>query len=95
MRIRPMTDTHAEAVLAIYHAGIDEGNATFETGAPSWEQFDATMQPVRRSIALPALETSVDANVSVNSTAPGGTSSSSNGVVAPWGEPGRTATHAR
>ena len=30
-RIEPMTAEHAEQVLAIYQAGIDEGNATFET----------------------------------------------------------------
>lgn len=35
MHITPMTDTHAAAVLAIYQAGIDEGDATFETRAPS------------------------------------------------------------
>jgi len=29
-----MTPAHADAVLAIYQAGIDEGNATFETRAP-------------------------------------------------------------
>ena len=28
-----MTDDHADAVLAIYRAGIEEGNATFETRA--------------------------------------------------------------
>ena len=26
--VEPMSDRHAEAVLAIYQAGIDEGNAT-------------------------------------------------------------------
>lgn len=30
-----MTLDHAEQVLAIYQAGIDEGNATFETTAPT------------------------------------------------------------
>ena len=30
-RIEPMTGVHAAAVLAIYQAGIEEGNATFET----------------------------------------------------------------
>ena len=34
VRIEPMTDAHAAAVLAIYQAGMDEGNATFETFAP-------------------------------------------------------------
>src|SRR5215469_581073 len=41
VRIEPMTDQHAEQVLAIYQAGIDEGNATFETGVPAWPQFVA------------------------------------------------------
>lgn len=39
--IAPMSEAHAEEVLAIYQAGIDEGNATFETTAPTWQAFDA------------------------------------------------------
>ena len=39
--IVPMTDAHSTAVLRIYQHGIDEGNATFETTAPSWPEFDA------------------------------------------------------
>jgi L-amino acid N-acyltransferase YncA len=35
-RIAPMSDAHSAAVLSIYQAGIDEGNATFETRTPSW-----------------------------------------------------------
>lgn len=34
MSIEPMTSAHADAVLAIYQAGIEEGNATFKTSAP-------------------------------------------------------------
>ena len=34
VRVEPMTGAHAAAVLAIYQAGIDEGNATFETRSP-------------------------------------------------------------
>ena len=52
MNIEPMRADHADQVLAIYQLGIDEGNATFETTAPSWESFDATRIPdhrVRRS----------------------------------------------
>jgi len=41
VRIEPMTELHADQVLAIYQAGIDEGNATFETRVPSWSQFAA------------------------------------------------------
>jgi phosphinothricin acetyltransferase len=37
--IEPMTDRHAEAVLAIYRAGMDEGEATFETTVPGWAEF--------------------------------------------------------
>ena len=40
MQIEPMTRSHAAAVLAIYQAGIDEGNATFETSAPPWAAFN-------------------------------------------------------
>ena len=36
-----MTDRHGSEVLAIYQAGIDEGNATFETRVPAWRQFVA------------------------------------------------------
>lgn len=40
--IRPMIEPDADAVLAIYQAGIDEGNATFEARAPTWEEFAAS-----------------------------------------------------
>jgi phosphinothricin acetyltransferase len=52
MRIEMMTVAHAAAVLAIYQAGIDEGNATFETQAPSWPEFDAARLPDHRFVAL-------------------------------------------
>jgi phosphinothricin acetyltransferase len=51
MRIEPMTDAHAGAVLAIYQAGIDEGDATFETRAPSWEAFTAAKLPAHSYVA--------------------------------------------
>ncbi|MFE9772215.1 GNAT family N-acetyltransferase [Streptomyces sp. NPDC005931] len=47
-----MTDAHAAAVLAIYQAGIDEGDATFETSAPDWPAFDAGRLPEHRFVAL-------------------------------------------
>ncbi|MFF9765805.1 GNAT family N-acetyltransferase [Streptomyces sp. NPDC014636] len=50
--IVPLTAEHAEQVLAIYQAGIDEGNATFETSPPSWEAFDAAKLPGHRFAAL-------------------------------------------
>jgi L-amino acid N-acyltransferase YncA len=52
MEITPMTVAHATAVLAIYQAGIDEGNATFEMRAPVWEEFSATRLPAHRYVAL-------------------------------------------
>nr|WP_024127049.1 GNAT family N-acetyltransferase [Streptomyces sp. F8]AHE39770.1 Putative phosphinothricin N-acetyltransferase [Streptomyces sp. F8] len=48
----PLTAEHAGQVLAIYQAGIDEGNATFETTPPSWEAFDAAKLPEHRFAGL-------------------------------------------
>ncbi|MEV6400387.1 N-acetyltransferase family protein [Streptomyces sp. NPDC051907] len=47
-----MRPEHAEQVLAIYQLGIDEGNATFETTAPTWEAFDAAKSSGHRLVAL-------------------------------------------
>ncbi|MGO9083297.1 MAG: N-acetyltransferase family protein [Streptosporangiaceae bacterium] len=52
--IEPMTDAHAAAVLAIYQAGIDEGNATFETRAPDRAQFSAARLAGHRFVAIGA-----------------------------------------
>jgi L-amino acid N-acyltransferase YncA len=52
IRIGPMAGRHAAAVLAIYQAGIDEGNATFETQAPAWDEFTAARLPAHRYVAL-------------------------------------------
>ncbi|MEW1635370.1 N-acetyltransferase family protein [Streptomyces sp. NPDC093801] len=48
----PLTGAHASEALAIYQAGIDEGNATFETTAPTWEEFDAAKLPEHRFAAV-------------------------------------------
>ena len=50
--IEPMTGSHASEVLAIYRAGIDEGNATFEVRAPDWDEFSAARLPEHRFVAL-------------------------------------------
>ncbi|MDT0475978.1 GNAT family N-acetyltransferase [Streptomyces sp. DSM 41014] len=52
VRIAPMGPEHAGQVLAIYQLGIDEGNATFETTAPTWEAFDSSKLPDHRLVAL-------------------------------------------
>jgi phosphinothricin acetyltransferase len=38
-------------VLAIYQAGLDTGQASFETTAPAWEAFDAGKLPLHRYVA--------------------------------------------
>ncbi|MEU4890988.1 N-acetyltransferase family protein [Streptomyces sp. NPDC044780] len=53
-RLIELTAEHADEVLAIYQLGIDEGNATFETTAPTWEAFDAAKLPNHRHVALDA-----------------------------------------
>lgn len=52
VRTAAMTAEHAAQVLAIYQAGIDEGQATFETAAPNWAAFDAAKLPEHRLVAL-------------------------------------------
>ena len=52
LSIEAMTSEHAAAVLAIYQAGIDEGNATFETRAPDWQAFSAARLPGCRYVAV-------------------------------------------
>ncbi|HTJ32264.1 MAG TPA: GNAT family N-acetyltransferase [Dactylosporangium sp.] len=50
--IRPMTEADAEAVLAIYQAGMDSGDASFEHTAPDWAAFDAGRLPGHRFVAV-------------------------------------------
>lgn len=50
--IRRMREADADAVLAIYQAGIDSGLASFESHAPSWAAFDAGKLPDHRFVAV-------------------------------------------
>ncbi len=52
--IRPMEPADAGQVLAVYQAGLDTGQASFETVAPDWESFDAAKLPGNRFIAAGA-----------------------------------------
>jgi L-amino acid N-acyltransferase YncA len=52
MTILPMTSTHGIQVLAIYEAGISTGNATFQTTAPSWEEWDQSHLKSCRLVAV-------------------------------------------
>ena len=45
MQMRPMELADADAVLAVYQAGLDGGEASFETRAPDWVAFDAERLP--------------------------------------------------
>ncbi|MEU8256600.1 N-acetyltransferase family protein [Micromonospora inaquosa] len=50
--VRPLRDDDAERVLAIYQAGLDAGNASFEITAPTWSVFDAAKLPDHRFVAV-------------------------------------------
>jgi GNAT superfamily N-acetyltransferase len=52
--IRPMRPGDADQVLAIYQAGFDTGEASFETTAPGWDVFDAARLPLHRHVAADA-----------------------------------------
>jgi phosphinothricin acetyltransferase len=52
--IRPMAPGDASQVLAIYQAGLDGGQASFETRAPQWPAFDGARLPGHRHIAADA-----------------------------------------
>lgn len=63
-----MTAGHARQVLAIYQAGIDEGDATFETAAPEWAEFSAARLPEHRFVALDGASGAVLGWVAVSPT---------------------------
>jgi L-amino acid N-acyltransferase YncA len=49
--IRPMRPADAAQVLRVYQAGLDTGNASFETAAPAWEEFDRARLGLHRYVA--------------------------------------------
>ncbi len=51
MEVRGLRPQDWPAVRAVYEAGIATGNATFETGAPSWEDWNAAHLPAHRLVA--------------------------------------------
>ncbi|WP_426513393.1 GNAT family N-acetyltransferase [Dactylosporangium sp. McL0621] len=50
--VRPMTAGDADRVLAIYQAGMDGGNASFEDTAPDWAAFNASKAREHRFVAI-------------------------------------------
>jgi L-amino acid N-acyltransferase YncA len=55
--IRPMQPGDAKAVLAIYQAGMDGGNASFEHTAPSWAAFGTSRLAEHRLVAVDEQDT--------------------------------------
>ena len=51
IQIRALTAGDWEWVRSIYLEGIATGQATFETGAPSWERWDSAHLPAPRLVA--------------------------------------------
>jgi L-amino acid N-acyltransferase YncA len=51
MKIRPMREDDANAVLAIYAEGIEDGLATFETRCPTWQEWDEAHMQEGRLVA--------------------------------------------
>lgn len=49
--VRPMNNSDAAAVIAIYQAGIDTGHATFEASAPRWSSWSGAHLDHSRLIA--------------------------------------------
>jgi phosphinothricin acetyltransferase len=54
--IRSLRVEDWEAVRQIYAEGISSGNATLETRAPSWEDWDLAHAPVPRLVAVEGAE---------------------------------------
>lgn len=56
MRLRPMEPTDWPSVADIYREGIATGHATFNTEAPSWEEWDRSHLAACRLVAVDGSE---------------------------------------
>ena len=54
LNVRPMSSADWPAVLAAYEDGLATGQATFETAAPGWPDWDAAHLPHSRLVATNA-----------------------------------------
>lgn len=52
VQIRPLDSQDWETVRAIYLAGIATGDATFETAAPTWDEWHRAHLPAPRLVAV-------------------------------------------
>jgi phosphinothricin acetyltransferase len=55
LALRAMTPADWTAVRAIYQAGIETGDATFETSAPEWDRWDRAHLTEHRIVATDAM----------------------------------------
>ncbi|MEV4537592.1 N-acetyltransferase family protein [Asanoa sp. NPDC049518] len=51
-QIRPLVPADWPAARRIYQAGLDTGEASFETVAPDWAAFDGSRRPSHRFVAM-------------------------------------------
>ncbi|HEV7978828.1 GNAT family N-acetyltransferase [Amycolatopsis sp.] len=51
-QVVPMATAHGPEVLAIYQAGLDDGDASFETSAPAWGVWNASHLAEHRFVAV-------------------------------------------
>lgn len=54
MKLQPMTAAHWPQVRAMYEQGIATGHATFQTQAPTWEEWDRSHLSHSRLVAVAA-----------------------------------------
>ena len=52
MTLHPLTAAHWAPVRAVYEQGLATGRATFQTEAPSWDDWDRDHLPHSRLVAL-------------------------------------------
>ncbi len=52
MEILNLTPDHYTSVAEIYREGIATGNATFQTDAPAWDEWDKSHLPHSRIVAI-------------------------------------------
>jgi L-amino acid N-acyltransferase YncA len=52
IEIKPMEPLHWSVVRRIYEEGLHTGNATFQTSAPEWEEWDQAHMQTGRLVAL-------------------------------------------
>lgn len=87
MKISALLPEHWDAVKAIYEAGLATGNASFQTSAPSWEEWDKAHLAHSRLVALEGGVVALDGDAVApdgDAVAPDGELSRDKAVIAGW-----------